>query len=151
MTKVDYNRPLIKKIDQSTGIEVYMYMDLPGVYYNTFESQVSEALAASAGYDVALFGKQKRRREQLVVAMDAIDAQLDLQEDNGQKEVVVDRGGFSVVHIGLGRHIIEDQDGGKIVDRPLTLDEAKAALEKLVPKAEEKTKKPVVVKSMAAT
>jgi hypothetical protein len=147
--KVDYNRPLLKKVDKNTGIEVYMYLDLPGVYYNSYEVAVSDALAASAGFDVVKFGKMKKRREQLAIAMEAIDADLEMQEYNEQREVVLEKGGFSVVAIGLGRHIIEDPDGGKLVDRPLTLEEAKAALDKLVASGEPEPKK-VVIKSLAA-
>lgn len=133
--KVDYNRPLIKMADKATGIEIYMYLDLPGVYYNSYELPVTDALASSAGFDIVKYGKLKKRREQLAMAMEAIDAQLDMQDYNEAHETIVERGGFSVVHIGLGRHIIKDPEGGKLVDRPLTLEEAKAALEKLVPEA----------------
>lgn len=148
--KVDYNRPLIKMADKATGIEIYMYLDLPGVYYNSFELPVSDALAASAGFDIVKFGKMKKRREQLALAMEAIDVELDMEDYNEAHEVILERGGFSVVHIGLGRHIIKDPEGGKLVDRPLTLEEAKAALEKLVPSPEPKQEgKKLPVKNMA--
>ena len=154
--KIDYNRPLIKMADRDTGIEVYMYLDMPGIYYNSYELPVSDELAASAGFDILKFGKMKKRREQLAVAMDAIDAQLDMQDYNEAHEVVIERGGFSVVSIGLGRHIIKDPEGGKLVDRPLTLEEAKAALEKLVPRSPpvdmtitQQAPKPVKVKNLA--
>lgn len=148
--KVDYNRPLIKMADKATGIEVYMYLDLPGVYYNSYELPVSETLAASAGFDIVKFGKMKKRREQLALAMEAIDMDLEMQDFNEAHEIVLERGGFSVVNIGLGRHIIKDPEGGKLVDRPLTLEEAKAALEKLVPTPEQAQKgKKLPVKNLA--
>lgn len=146
--KIDYNRGVLKKIDKTTGIEVYMYLDLPGVYYNSYEIEVAEELAAKAGYDTTKYGKMKKRRELLAIAMQAVDADLEMDEYNEQREVIEERGGFTIVHIGMGRHILEDPEGGKLVDRPLTLEEAKKALDELVaPKIEplpEEQPKPVI-------
>lgn len=135
--KVDYNRPLLKKVTKD-GIDVYMYLDLPGVYYNSFETVVDDKLAQEAGFDIPKYGKLKKRREQLAIAMEAIDAELDMEEYNDKREIILERGGFTLVSIGMGRHVIEDPDGGKLVNRPLTLEEAKAALDKLVPAANKK-------------
>lgn len=155
---VNYNRPLHKKVDAATGIEVYMYLDMPGVYYNSFETEVAESLAEAAGFDVAKYAKARKKRELMAIAMKGIEHQLEMQEENPpEKEVVEERGGFAIVHIGMDRHIIEDPDGGKLVDKPLTLAEAEAALNQLVPidgdPEEEDTVEPVksnpFVKSMA--
>lgn len=151
--KVNYNRPLHKKVEQKTGIEVFMYLDLPGVYYNSFELPVSDELAARAGFDIVKYGKMKKRREQLAIAMQAIDADLEMQDYSEAREIIEERRGIKLVHIGLGRHILEDPEGGKLVNRPLTLEEGKMALEGLVPKVEplpvEPEKKKVTVKSLA--
>ncbi len=132
--KIDYNRGCLKKVIQSTGMEIFMYIDMPGVYYNSFETEVPEDLAAKAGYDITKFGKMRKRREQMALAMKSIDADLAMEEYSEQREVIEQRGGFTLVHIGLGRHILEDPEGGKLVDRPLTLEEGQKAMEELVPK-----------------
>lgn len=138
--KVDYNRPLIKKAEAKTGIEVFMYLDTPGVYLNSYELPVSESLAEAAGFDTAKYGKMRKRRELMALAKKGIEEQLALEEENDVKEVVQERGGFSIVHIGLGRHVIEDPDGGQIVANHLTLAEAEAALNQLVPQDQEAPK-----------
>lgn len=147
--KIDYNRGAMKKIDLKTGIEVYMYIDLPGVYYNSFETEVSEGLALAAGYDIGKYGKMRKRRELAALALQAIDQDLEMEEYAEKPETIEERGGFKVVHVGMGRHFIYDPDGGKLVDRHLTLEEALKALDGLVPKIEPLTETPAPkIKSM---
>ena len=139
--KIDYNRGVMKKVDQKTGIEVFMYLDMPGVYYNAFEKKVPEDTAKGADFDVAKYGKMKRQRELMAKAMNAINEQLGMEEYAEKPQVIEERNGFKIVHIGLGRHVIEDPEGGKIIERPLTLEEAKVALDKLVLPEPQPTKK----------
>ncbi len=131
--KIDYNRGVLKKVIATTGMEIFMYIDTPGVYYTSYETEVTDELAAKAGYDIGKLGKLRKRRELAALALQAIDADLDMEEDAGTREVIEQRGGFALVHIGLGRHILEDPEGGKLVDRHMTLEEGQKALEELVP------------------
>lgn len=145
---IDYNRGVIKKATPDHGIEVYMYIDEPGVFLNAFGTQVHTSLAEHAGFDIVLLGKERLKRERMAIARKSIEDELELPEYTiVEKEIIAERGGFVIVHIGLGRHIVEDPDGGKLVENPLTLEEAKIVLDQMVP--QETTPEPVKVKKPA--
>jgi hypothetical protein len=135
---IDLDRGVTLRIT-GDGVEVYMYKDTPGVYLNAYGTQVSEQLALRAGFDVERLAKARKRREMMKKAALMIDEELD-QDDVRTKKVIVERNGFTVTSIGLGRHIIEDPDGLKITERPLTKEEAVALFDELVPKPVEEVK-----------
>lgn len=129
--KIDYDRGVIKRTHRPSGVDVYMYVDEPGVYRNAFETEVSEAFAKQAGFDVATLSKQRLRKERVEAALAAIDQ--DIGETGSTRKVVKTHGGFKIVNIGLGRHNVEDPDGGVLNSVPLPLEQAQKLVEHLIP------------------
>lgn len=133
--KIDYDRGVIISQHKQTGMDIFMYVDTPGVYLNAFGTPVADKLAKEAGYDVEKFGKERVKRERMKAATDAIEQELAIVNDQGVKTVVEETEGFKIIDIGLGRHFVEDPDGNKLTSVPLPLEQAKVLLRQLVPNA----------------
>lgn len=128
--KIDYDRGVIINNHQASGMDVFMYVDTPGVYLNAHGTEVKESLAQEAGFPVERYARERLRRERMTKAMQAIDAEL--ASIGTVREVIAENKGFKAVHIGLGRHRVEDPDGGMLTDQDLTKEQAELLLEKLV-------------------
>lgn len=129
---IDLDRGVTLKIT-ADGVEVYMYKDEPGVYRNAYGAEVSEQLAAHAGFETAKLGKLRRRKELMAKAAMAIDQELEAEVEVGQRKVIKSRKNYTLTAIGLGRHIIQDPDGITMHERPLTLEQAEKLFEMMVP------------------
>ncbi len=114
----------------SSGIDVFMYIDTPGVFLNAYGTVVDDALASTAGFDVERLSTAKRRRETMDAAMRSIEDQYGSEQ---VREVNMERNGYKLVHIGLNRFNIEAPDGAKLNPRPLTDVEAMSIFDQLVP------------------
>lgn len=142
--KIDYDRGVIISQHKASGMDVFMYVDTPGVYLNAFGAPVSDQLAKEAGYDVEKFGKDKLKRERMAKAMTAIEAELAIADEVGKKNVVEEKGGFKIVDMGVGRHYVEDPDGNRLNSVPLPVEQARVLLTQLVvdvPKVKMEVKK----------
>lgn len=129
---IDYNRGVVIQQDKATGINVYMYINEPGVYLSAHGTPVSQDLARAAGYDVVELGKKKQMFERMKAAQDAIRAEFEGQVGNVSK-VVIERQGFTVKDIGLGRFKVYDPDGAELTKDPLSMELATAVFDQLVP------------------
>lgn len=128
------------------GVQIYMYVDSPGVYYDAFGHEVSEELAEGAGFDVENLRKKRLLAERRAQALKTIEDEFRAAEE-GEQLVVRERGGWQLVDIGAGRFIIKDPDGNNINPVPLPRQSADALLEQLTPGAKDsKVKKDVEVK-----
>ena len=138
--KIDYDRGVMIKVHNVTGMDIFMYMAEPGIYLNAFGTPVAEDLAAAAGYDIVKYGKERQRREKMKLAMSAIDAELQLADEISKDEelVVMERNGFKIIDIGLGRRIVKDPDGGILTVNPVPEELAMKLFDQLVPPAEQK-------------
>lgn len=130
--KIDYNRGVHKQKTR-TGIEVYMFLDEPGVYYSSQMTQVTEDLAQEAGFPVDKWRKLRLKKERLIAFNKVLEEELELSTV-ATKKTVKERGGWAIVTTGFGRFFIEDPDGTVVSDRTLTKEEAEAVFDKLVPK-----------------
>lgn len=128
--KIDYDRG-VQKRHHGSGLEIYMYVDAPGVYLNSHGTEVSEALAQQAGYPTEDLGRQRVMKERMAQATEAIAREMGIAPK--EKKVVKEKGGFKVIDIGIGRHQIEDPDGAVLTPQPLPLEQATRLLEELVP------------------
>ena len=129
-TNIDFDRGVIIKQHKS-GAQIYMYRAEPGHYLSSFGSEVSEELAKEAGFDIERFSKARLKGERMATAMAAIEEELSAEP--GEEKVVADRKGFTVVDIGMGRHVVKDPDGNNLVADPMPKDVALLLLEKLTP------------------
>ncbi len=147
---IDYDRGVVKRIHPS-GAEVYMYRDEPGVYRNAFGSEISDKMATECGMNVEKYAKARRKKEMLDKAYEAIE--LELADDSDvQRTVVQERGGFNLIALGLGRHILEDPDGNNLTPgKHLTLEEGKILFSKMAPVPEGVKKIPPKVNRKAMT
>lgn len=107
---LDYNRGVLINLHQGLNMEIFMYVDEPGIYLTAHGTRVSDELARQAGYPVDLHSKEKNRRERMAAAKQAIEAELGVA-DGGTKTVRAERDGFKVLDIGLGRFDVLDPDG----------------------------------------
>ena len=130
--KIDYDRGVIISQHKASGMDVFMYVDTPGVYLNAFGTPVSDQLAKEAGYDVEKFGKDKLKRERMAKAMTAIEAELAIADEVGKKNVIEEKGGFKIVDLGVGRHYVEDAEGNRLNSIPLPVEQARVLLAQLV-------------------
>ncbi len=131
---IDYDRGVIKRTHGS-GAEIFMYKDDPGVFLNAFGAEIDPQMARDAGMNVEKYELAKRKKARMAEAMNLIDAEF--QDENSDKVVVSTRGGFTLISLGLGRHILEDPDGNNLTPNQLTLEEGELLFEQMAPKVPE--------------
>lgn len=125
----------------SSGMQVHMYVNEPGVFRNSHGTIVSKELAAEAGYDVDRLVGEADRRKRIADAIAAVDQEFNqAQNETGGPVLVEEASGFKLLDIGLGRFSIQDPDGNQVVPRPLPEKEARLLFSKLVPAAPEAVK-----------
>lgn len=116
---IDYDRGAIINQHTQTGMEVFMYIDEPGVYLDAHLNQVPDLIAAQAGYDVEKLAKERVKKDRKAQAMKMIDEELADDKDNNQTCVDASHG-FKLVSTGLGRHHVLDPEGNRLNNHPLT-------------------------------
>lgn len=131
---IDYDRGVEIRTHHLSGVDIFMYVDEPGVYLSAHGTQVSEQMARECGYPVDDQVRQRELKKKLKAAHDAIYQEMAQGEENSI--VVCEKDGFQIVDIGLGRHQIMSPDGDKLTDVPLPLEQAQAVLQQLVPDKE---------------
>jgi hypothetical protein len=109
---IDYNRPTIIRVLGRLNMEVFMYKDDPGNYLNAYGHPVPIEFAEEAGYDIHKLENARRKSEALGLAAQAINEEY--SSNVGQRTVVAEHGGFKVVMLTKGRHIVEDSDGNNL-------------------------------------
>lgn len=129
--KIDYNRGVHKQ-KTVTGIEVYMFLDEPGVYYSAQGSQLPEEVASEAGFPIDKWRKLRLKKERTVAFNKALEEELEI-EGQATKKVIKEREGWAISTSGFGKFFIEDPDGMVISNRTLTKAEAEKIFDKLVP------------------
>lgn len=124
---VDYDRGVIIVTHQLSGMDVFMYVDDPGKYFNAHSGPVSEAIAREAGFDTEKLAKDRVKKSRKDQALAMIDAELSDDKDT-KEETVEERNGYKIVTTGLGRHHLVDPDGNRLTNVPLPLEGAQKLL-----------------------
>ena len=132
-SKIDLDRGVIKSI-HPTGVAVHMYLDAPGEYLSIHGTRMSETLAAEAGFDTEKFAKQRKFKALKAQAEAKIKAEIEAEEE--MSKVVLSRGGFSIVDIGVGRFQVVGEDGVPVHKEPLSRELADKLFAGLVPDEE---------------
>lgn len=107
--KIDLNRGVTKRTDEKTGVDVYMYKDTPGEYYDGHGKPVSHPVAKAAGFDVEehqkilTFVKKRREIEESLKK----EMEIALEEDR----VIAERAGYKVRFVGAGLYQVLSPDG----------------------------------------
>jgi hypothetical protein len=115
-------------------MDVYMYPDDPGNYLNAFGAPVPEEIAKGAGFPVDVLKAEKTKRERIAHALDVINREI--EGITQERKVVEEVGGFKILDVGLGRHVVEDPDGNMLTPQPLPLEAAQVLVGQMAPKAE---------------
>lgn len=129
---IDLDRGVHSRTDPQTGMEVYMYVDVPGVYLSAHGSEVGEELARRAGFPVDEQLKKRRVQQALSAAQDRVLAEL-AAADQSVKTVVKEAEGFKIVDIGYDRYQVLSPEDDMLTPKPLDLRSAVILLEQLVP------------------
>lgn len=101
-----YNRGVLKR-KHPLGLEVLMFADTPGVFYNAHGTEVDPDLAQEAGFDTERLLKEKSRRDRIADATAQIDAEFSLSDE---REVVGEVNGYRIVKVGARGHQLVDED-----------------------------------------
>lgn len=132
---IDLNRGVMIKRHTASGMYVYMYRKQPGIYYDAHGNEVSEAMAAAVGYDVATLAKARMKRERMAAAMSAIEAEIEAADgEDLDDKPLVERAGYKITKLPLGNANIYGPDGEKLNTKPMPVAEAKVMLDHLAPK-----------------
>lgn len=87
-----------------SGVGVLMLHALPGVFWDEHGREVPPAIAAEAGYDTKELLKQRKKREAILKATQAIEQEY---SNSAQREVIAEKSGYQVVSYGLNRYNVE--------------------------------------------
>lgn len=146
MVKVDGWHGLMDAIDRgvqvrnhpSMSMDIYMFIDDPGVYFSAHGDKIDPELARAAGFDV----DDQSRRQQIKQALKKASDEVLARFGEAKVATVLEREGFKIIDLGLGRHNVLAPDGDLLNKAPLPLEQAKILLDHLAPKkVEEKVKK----------
>lgn len=132
---IDLDRGVISRTDPVTGMDVYMYVDEPGVYRSAHGSEVDVSLASRCGFDVTDHMKRRRIQLALAAAQDKVLAELQAA-DQSTKTVVKEADGFKIIDIGYDRYQVLSPDEDVLTPTPLNLRSAVILLGQLVPGAD---------------
>lgn len=130
---IDYDRGVMIKKDEKSGIEVYMYKDDPGVFLSVLGRPVSDDLAKIVYGEriVAEMTKRRTIRLKMKEAEAKIRAELETAEEGSH--IVLERGEFKVLDIGLGRHRVLGPDNVALTSEVLSLEQATLLVDQLSP------------------
>jgi hypothetical protein len=129
---IDLDRGVWMRTHPTLNMDVYMYCDDPGVYYDAHGNTVPEELAAAAGFDTEKLGRDHKIKVALKEAQDAVLAGF----GEAKTKVSAERGGFKIMDIGLGRFNVHDPEGNLLHKTPISKEQATILLDHLSPKAE---------------
>lgn len=128
---IDLDRGVHSRTHPTLNMEIYMYVDDPGVYLTAHGDPVKPDLAEAAGFPVA----EQVREHEIKTALENAQKQVleKFGEAQGKIKVVKERGGFRILDIGLGRHNVLTTGGDVLNKEPLTLELAQVLLDNLAP------------------
>lgn len=131
---IDLDRGVWMRTHPGVGMDVYMYVDDPGVYYDAHGNQVSKAIAEAAGFDVEKLEVEHKRKTAVDNAMKEIDAKF----GTTQPKVHAEQGGFTAWDMGMGRFNVKDAQGNVLNKDPISKEQAEVLLKHLAPKPKAK-------------
>lgn len=132
---IDLNRGVSKRVHQATGIQVVMYKDAPGVYYDTVGNPVSAELASQAGFQVSEEILQKQKNDKMAKAMKEIESEY---EGNSDGDIIYEEGDLKVQCVGKDLYdVIRIELNEAVNDKPLNEKTALTLAETLLKTVEE--------------
>lgn len=109
--KIDYDRGVKIRTINEYGMDIFMYRNDPGVYLNAHGHEVGEEMGKLAGFDIEKHRLQRKRKQAMAAASEAVDAEILASENAVTKTVVEEKDGYKIILLSAGRHVVEDPDG----------------------------------------
>jgi len=134
---INLDRGVHMRSHPSMGMDVYMYVDDPGVYFDAHGNKLTSEIAEQAGFPVDDLDQKHRIKE----ALDAAQKQVMEQFGVAPKGPVAERDGFKVLDLGLGRYNVLGPDGSVLTKQPISKEHAMLLLDNLAPNPEKVGKK----------
>lgn len=132
---VDADRGYHMRSHPTLGMDVFMYVDDPGVYMTAHCDPVPDDLAEAAGFPV----EENRKKHQIKSALAAAQREVLDRYNENKHEFVVERGDFKIQDIGLGRFNVFS--GKQLLNKnPISIEEATILLDHLSPQPKEAKK-----------
>ena len=132
MGAIDVDRGVEIRRDPITGVLVYMYNDTPGEYFNAHGKPLDPAYAGRLGFDIDRHAKLKLKREKMAEFMNRLEIELELANEAKEEVILETRGDYKLVKQALGRaDVVSIEDGERMNDHPIPVEEAKILLEAL--------------------
>ena len=128
---IDLDRGVISRTHPSLGMDIYMYVDDPGVYLTAHGSEVEKTLAEAAGFEVDTYDKQHK----IKLAMAEAQSEVLAKFSEATSKVLAERNGFKVLDIGMGRCNVLSPDGDLLNKTPISKEQADVLLKHLAPEA----------------
>jgi len=128
---IDYDRGVHIRMHPS-GVEVFMYVDTPGVYLNVHGDPFpSIKFAQEAGFDTETLARQRKIKEGVAEYEAKLRSELDLPIS--KRRILKEWEGYKVVELSPGRFQLFGPDDLVLHKDPLPEKEALKLLEALVP------------------
>lgn len=117
--------------DTYGGLEVIMYKDQPGIYYDIHGNVVHENIAKMAGFPVDKLAKSKLYREKMAAVQKKLRAELEDIQMEEEQIVLAEAGDWRVIALPGDRAKVIDKNDNNITPLPMPVAEAKALLRDL--------------------
>lgn len=132
---VDPDRGYHMRSHPTIGMDIFMYVDDPGVYLTAHCDRVDDKLAEAAGFPI----EKHKKEHDIKAALASAQAEVLKKFGENKPQFVMERGDFKVVDIGLGRHNV--LSGNEVLNKnPISKEEAKILLDHLSPPPKEAAK-----------
>lgn len=127
---VDLNRGVTKR-KHPAGVQILMYKDVPGEYFDINDEPVSESMARAAGYDVDRLETERKKREKIEAARRDIEEEFEAQSKVMEQLLDSRSESYAARHVGGGKYGIFDAEGTRLTHRPMNKAEAEGLIKKL--------------------
>lgn len=135
---IDLDRGVHMNSHPTLNMDVYMYVDDPGVYLTAHGDLVPKEIAEAAGFPVEKHEKAHNIKTAMAAAM--AEVMTKFGGEDGPK-LHMERGGFKVMNIGMGRYNVHGPDGDLLTKAPVPKEQAELLLAHLAPETKPKDKK----------
>lgn len=138
MINIDLDRGVHMRSHPTLGMDIYMYVDTPGVYFSAHGEEVDSKLAEQAGFPVDNQLKLRARNDAMKVALAEIDAKF----GQNRQEVAYTRDGYRVMDLGDGAFNVVASDGELLNTKgPISRAQADTIMKHVAPQKVQEAKK----------
>jgi len=124
LSRIDLDRGVVKR-NHASGMQVVMYKDKPGVFYDNRGTLVSDALAADAGFNVEQLRREQKRQELLSNYSQQLHDQFAAEEQRLARQASEGLDTVEIRAVGKDYALFDRASGDRLTSVPLTLDGAR--------------------------